>query len=348
MQRREFVLAPMGAAALSAEPGKIRAGMIGTGHAHAAAKLKTLQESPDYEVVGVCEPDANLRQTREKDKAYKGVRWVSQDELLRDNTIRMIAAEGFVWENMAVGRAIIAAGKHIHIDKPPGHELAPFRDLVAEARRKKLAIQSGYIWRWHPGINAAFEAARKGWLGDVNMVRCTINTDLDTLVRPDLARYKGGMMFELGGHPVDRIVDLWGRPKAVRPWLRHDLKFSNQLADNTLAVFEYDAGLAVVTTSGKMPGSSQHRSFEVIGSEGTILIQPVEPGTKVRVTMRAAKGPYKAGTQEVTFPPFVRFREDLAVLARAIRSGAPLKHGYDFEVLVHETLLRACGEVGQA
>ena len=48
--------------------------------------------------------------------------------------------------------------------------------------------------------------------------------------------------------------------------------------------------LAVISTSARMPGHSQHRSFELIGSEGAVVIQPIEPGTRMRVSLREARG----------------------------------------------------------
>jgi hypothetical protein len=36
---------------------------------------------------------------------------------------------------------------------------------------------------------------------------------------------------------------------------------------------------------------------------------------------------------------------DFAELARAIQNKQPLKHSYDHELLLHETLLRASGEM---
>jgi predicted dehydrogenase len=318
--------------------------MIGTSHSHAAGKLKVFVGSPDFELVAVAEPDAAARARALKNPLYKGVRWASEDELISDSSIRAIGAEGDVWENLPRAKKIIAAGKHLHLEKPPGHEMAPFRELVEEARKKKLLCQVGYIWRNHAGINAALEAARKGWLGAVYMLRATINTDHEQPGRTPLARYKGGMMFELGCHMIDRVVDLWGRPKDVRSWIRHDMDYADALGDNTLAVFEYGRSLATVSTSARLPGSGQHRSFELLGTEGSVLIQPVEPGTTLRVVLRRAAGPYRAGAQEIALPPQVRYGADLAEFAAAIRSGRPLRHSYEHELAVQETLLRACGE----
>jgi predicted dehydrogenase len=143
---------------------------------------------------------------------------------------------------------------------------------------------------------------------------------------------------------IDRVVDLWGRPRQVRTWLRHDSRFADQTADNTLAVLEYDSGLAMVTSAARMAGSSAHRSFEVIGTDGSFVIQPVEPGNRIRVSMRQAAGPYKAGWQEIDLPNQPRYIGDFKDLAQALLRGQPLKYSYDYELLVQETVLRASGE----
>jgi hypothetical protein len=45
-------------------------------------------------------------------------------------------------------------------------------------------------------------------------------------------------------------------------------------------------------------------------------------------------------------PPQPRFVGDFQELARAIKTAQPLKLSYDDELLLHETLLRASGELG--
>lgn len=95
-------------------------------------------------------------------------------------------------------------------------------------------------------------------------MRGTIHTNIGDDSRRELARFKGGMMFELGCHQIDRVVDLLGRPGTVKSWLKQNVTGTEGLADNTLAV---------ITTSARMPGHTEHRSLEVIGSDGAVLIQ---------------------------------------------------------------------------
>src|SRR3954449_3355661 len=59
----------------------IKMGQIGVGHAH-AGKLSVYRESADYEVVGVVEPDAQLRKKAEDAPPYRGLKWLTRDQLL--------------------------------------------------------------------------------------------------------------------------------------------------------------------------------------------------------------------------------------------------------------------------
>src|SRR5436190_14178992 len=85
--RRQFLQAVGGAAVAGglavANPAKprIKVGQIGVGHAH-ATKLAVYRRSPDYEVVGIVEPDPALRAKAEGQAAFQGLPWMSRERLL--------------------------------------------------------------------------------------------------------------------------------------------------------------------------------------------------------------------------------------------------------------------------
>ena len=199
MNRRDFLQqssAVMLAGQLSAGVTKVRVGMLGTGHSHFAGKLKAMMDSPDYEVVAITENDSAARTKLQADPRYASLKWQPEAELLGDPSLHLIVVECRVWEAIPWGAKVIAAGKHLHLEKPPGNEYGPFKDLIQEARRKNLLLQTGYLWRWHQGVMAAIEAAQKGWLGEVFMVRGAMNSDRGPAERATEARYKGGGLFE--------------------------------------------------------------------------------------------------------------------------------------------------------
>ncbi len=338
MTRRLVGQAVTAALLPAADAPKVRVGLLGSGHSHFAGKLKAIQASPLYDIVGFAEGNPAR-------KPPPGLPLLSVSQLLADASIQLVVVECSVWEALPWGKQVIDAGKHLHLEKPPGNDLAAFRQLVEAARRKRLLLQTGYLWRWHAGVEAALAAARQGWLGDVYLVRATMNADRGPKERATEAHYPGGGMFELSGHMIDRIVELLGRPTTVKSWLRHDSRFPDQLADNNLAVFEFPRALAVIAQSNQMGGAGDHRSFEIIGTEGTFIVHPESAPPRMRIHLRKAQGPYRAGWQDLTLPPQPRFVADFAELGRAIQTGQPLRQSYDHELLLHETLLRASGEL---
>jgi len=337
MNRRTFLAAGLGSSLARDVSRKLRIGVLGAVHAHAEEKIPVLGESPDWDLIGVCEEDDQVR----RQYSASGVRILSQADLLSE--CDAVAVESDVTEHARHGKLVLEAGKHLHLEKPPATDFAGLQNLVDLARTKGLLLQIGYMWRYHPGINRAIQAAQLGWLGDIYMVRGTINNQLPARRRPEWERFQGGIMFELGSHLIDAVVRLMGAPRAVRPFLQTHDASRDGLADNTLAVLQYDRGLAVISASALQPNSRNHRSFEILGTRGTASVRPLEPPELV-VDLERAAGPYPAGVTRVELPPYRRYVDDLADFARAIRNGSSLPVSLEQELTVQRTLLRCTGK----
>jgi predicted dehydrogenase len=321
---------------------RLKAGILGTGHAHATGKLRVLQQSADWELVGVCEPDPEWRARAERDKAWAGVKWLGEEQLLADPSVRVIAVESEVRQLLALGQKAIDAGKHIHLDKPAGADQQAFHKLLMDAKRRRLIVQMGYMFRYNPGFGLIRQAVKEGWLGRVHYLHGSMNSNLPAEKRKALAFHPGGMMFELGCHLMDMLVLLMGRPQKVTPTLRHDAAFDDTLADNTVAVFEFDRAVAVVESAAMEAHPSQRRHFEVCGDGGSIVLQPLEPPA-VRLCLSKPQGRYAAGWQNVELKDVPRYVGDMEELARCIRGEAHFPYSYAHDEIVQETVLRASG-----
>ena len=346
--RRGLLRTAAGCAALAALPARIaaaadapagaprvRIGFLGASHSHAFEKVRIVKESADFELVGVAEESEAVRKRCER----LGVRFASAEELLKE--CAAIAVESDVKDHARHARMALEAGRHVHLEKPPADTLKDFAGLVALAKEKRLLMQMGYMWRFNPGINAALEAARKGWLGEVRLVRGMINTQAGPDRRAEWAAYRGGILFELGSHLVDPLVRLLGRPDRVTPFLRTHADPPDRLADSTAAVFEFPRALGILTSAVYPPGSSVQRSFEVHGTNGVALVKPIEP-PQLQVDLAKAAGPYAAGVQAVKMPAYPRYVPELAELAAAIRAGTALAVTPEEDLVVQESLMRAC------
>ena len=68
------------------------------------------------------------RETLGSNDAFEGVNWLpSAEEVLEDETIVGIAAQGRVSENLDFARAAVEHGKHVWFDKPAGDDLEAFQ-----------------------------------------------------------------------------------------------------------------------------------------------------------------------------------------------------------------------------
>ena len=258
--RRAFVMsmgaAPIAAVGMLASPAAadaprrpLRLGQIGVGHGH-ANKLAVYRDSPDWEVVGICEPDAGLRAAAEKQKTYQGLPWMSRDELLAVDQLDAVLVETKPDTSLDHAAAAITAGRHVHLDKPAGTSLPAYRQLLEDANAKGLVVQMGYMFRFNPAVLLLREFLAEGWLGDVFEVSAVMSKVVEPAARKEFARFPGGMMFELGCHVIDLVVAVLGKPDRVESVLRHSLESADDtLADNTLAILHYSRAIATVRAS---------------------------------------------------------------------------------------------------
>lgn len=325
----------IGSTAAEPTPRKLKVGFLGTGHSHFRGKLRVVERSADFELVGLCEEDAAVRA-----RGRGGARWLTREALFAEAEV--ILVESAVGDHARHAEAALRAGKHVQVEKPPAATLEALRQLLRLAADQRRVLQIGYMWRYHPGLNAALEAARQGWLGEVFLVRATMNTRIDAEERRRWAEFRGGAMFEQGCHLIDPLVRLLGRPAKVAPFLRHSGPPADGLADNTVAVFEFDRAMGIVTCAPLQPNAGRHRLFEVIGTNGLARVQPLEPPV-LTLDLGQAAGPYAAGSQEIPLPTYTRYVDELSALAAAVRGHRPLPTTAEEELNVQEALLRASG-----
>lgn len=329
---------------------KIRMAQYGTGHGHASGKWLAMKKSDQVELVGIFEPDPEKRQAAEGRPPYDGARWfASANELLEDQSIAAVASEGRNEESLEQTEALVVAGKHVWYDKPAGDNWAQWKRVVRKAEEQKLLVQLGYMFRYHQGFSQVTAWARSGFLGEVFSVRAHMSTSISEAARRIIGVHQGGILYDLGGHMLDQVVWMLGRPRKVNAFLRHDAGVVPDFRDNTLGVFEFDQAIAFIDIAA-METPPMARRFEVYGSRGSaILVEPFEPGRTLRVCLDEARDGFQKGEQWVHIPPQDRqvlYERELASFLAAIAGTQAPDRPYTHELLVQETLLRATGGIG--
>jgi predicted dehydrogenase len=328
------------AAALS-ESGRIKIGQIGVGHAH-ASKLSVYRTSSDYEVVGIVEPNEELRKRAAEQEPYRDLRWMTREQLLNESGLQAVLVETEVRDLLDNAEACIQAGKHVHLDKPAGENLTQYRRILDEAGRKNLMVQMGYMYRYNPGVVLLRDFLRRGWLGEIFEVHTVMSKVVDPASRRELARYRGGILFELGCHILDLTIGVLGAPASVTSHAVHSSTLDDGLLDNMLAVLTYPKATATVKSSALEVDGGDRRHFVVCGTEGTFQIQPLD-NPSARVTMAESKGAFRKGSQEIKFPKYTRYVGDAADMAKVIRGEKGDDFSREHDLTVQTTLLKACG-----
>lgn len=327
----------------SAEPAKtkIKLGQIGVGHAH-ASKLQVYRQSEDYEVVGVVEPDKRLRERAAGAAAYRDLPWLTEEQLLATEGLQAVTVETQVRDLLATAHRCIAAGKHVHLDKPAGQSLPEYRRLLDAAAKQKLLVQMGYMFRYNPGVLLMRQAVNEGWLGEIFEVHTAMSKVVPPADRKKLAEFSGGIMFELGCHVIDLVIGVLGKPDRVHAFPRTSGTHDDGLADNMLAVLEYPQATATVKSSALEVDGGSRRHLVVCGKSGTCHIQPLD-APSVRLTLDRDRGKYKKGTQEIPFGNYQRYAGDAADMARILRGEKECDYSYAHDLAVQETVLLASG-----
>ncbi|HTN75867.1 MAG TPA: Gfo/Idh/MocA family oxidoreductase [Pirellulaceae bacterium] len=320
---------------------RIKIGQIGTTHAH-ANKLGVYRKSDAYEVVGVVEPDEKRRERAANDGTYRDLPFLTTEQLLNLPGLQAVTVETAVRDSLAAAKLCIAAGKHVHLDKPAGESLPDYRALLAEAEKQKLLVQMGYMFRYSPAVLLMREFLKQGWLGESFEVHTVMSKVVGAGERKKLGEYPGGIMFELGCHIIDLVIGVLGKPTAVHPYNRHTSPIKDALVDNMLAVLEYPQAVATVKSTALEVEGGGRRQFTICGTQGTFHIQPLDAPI-VTYSLDRDQGEYKKGTHTIRFGNYPRYVGDAADMARIIRGEKASDFSYAHDLAVQETVLLASG-----
>src|SRR5206468_6444782 len=113
MERRHFLkyatsAAMLASPALADEPKpRIKVGQIGVGHAH-ASKLSVYRKSPDYEVVGIVEPEDTLRKPAGLTPAFRDLPSLTREQLLNTPGLQAVLVETRVADLIDSAEACVA------------------------------------------------------------------------------------------------------------------------------------------------------------------------------------------------------------------------------------------------
>jgi predicted dehydrogenase len=365
MKRRNFIkTTSMSNAGIIAAPGilmgagwkatndkieKIKIGQIGISHSHAAGKINTLKKMPDvYEIVGVVDDGAG-RFSGDSLKPYKGLRWMSEEELFNTPGLQAVTVETSNLDLVPAAIRCMERNLAIHMDKPGGEDLELFGKLLKGCKDRNLPFQMGYMFRNNPAFQFCLKAVREGWLGNIAEIHADMsyNYGNETFQRY-VSNYKGGVVFLLTCHHIDFVTYMLGRPDKVTSFLKSTPGAANGAKNNCLTVLEYPHTIVSLSTCGLKTNGLNKRHLKISGSKGMIELSPLErfdgKPLQMQLTLLEGNEEYPAGSHTVDFGiKRDRYEDQLLELAKIIRGEIKNTFNYKHEYLTQEVVMAASG-----
>jgi predicted dehydrogenase len=244
--------------------------------------------------------------------AELGVAGCTYEALLARDDVEAVVVAARSIDHADVGAAVLAAGKHLFLEKPGATSLAGHDRLRAS---EGLVAQVGYQRRFDAGFIEAKRVVDAGVIGQPLVVLAT-SRDVEW-PEGELPEDTGGFLLDMASHDYDTVCwFLGGKPVEVSAMRQArvypELEALGDL-DNALVTIRFDDGGAAVTHVSRTCAFGHDVRCEIVGSEGSVFVG--EAGGVLTARDRSR------------FPQDYRglfanaFRDELAAFADACRGG---------------------------
>jgi predicted dehydrogenase len=245
----------------------VKLGVIGCGWVTETLHLPALRGVRAGDVVAVADGDPD-RLKRVANRFQVQRRHADYRALLDDPAIEAVG----VWlpadRQVEVAQAVLAAGKHLFIDKPLVFDLKVWDGLIeqaAQADRKIMVV--GLPRRWHRLMRRAREVIRQGSLGKLELIRTVLtgrNPERRSFHEEGDRHAVKGILYQFGVHHFDVLHSL----------LKSDVQeiFAVSSADESTVAVTARLSDGMLVSSTFSEGESRNDEVEMYGQAGRLKV----------------------------------------------------------------------------
>lgn len=309
--------------------------------------MSMAKQSDIFEIAGYVMPENERERIPSILKHLEPYKELSLEEVLTDPEIEAVTIETDEIYLTKYAKLAAKHGKKIHMEKPGGTCIEDFRDLIRTVKENNLLFHTGYMYRYNPCVIELMEKIKSGKLGEIISVEAQMNCNHKPEVRQWLENFPGGMMFFLGCHLVDLVLQIKGIPDNVIALNRSTMSDGVTSKDFGMAVFEYENGVSFVKTNANEIGGFNRRQLVVTGTKGTIEIKPFEVCTddgQYTVMKKYEDSDWHTKGESIKTDIYDRYDDMMSSFAQMVRGEKENPWGCDYELILYEHILKACGE----
>jgi UDP-2-acetamido-3-amino-2,3-dideoxy-glucuronate N-acetyltransferase len=193
------------------------------------------------------------------------------DEILADSAIEGVVIATPAATHGELARRVLAAGKHVFIEKPLALDLDQAERVVAEARRTDRVLFVGHLLQYHPAFIALLEAVRAGRLGQLRYIYSN-RLNFGKLRRDE------SVLWSFAPHDISMILALVGS-EPIKISTIGSFYLNKKVADVTTTHLAFDGNVnGHIYVSWLHPNKQQN--LVVVGETAMAVFNDIEPWSR--------------------------------------------------------------------
>jgi predicted dehydrogenase len=310
-----------------AEP--LRVAVVGCGNI-SAAYGETIGAYPSVRIVGATDVDGALSAAFVD--RFGGVHYGSLDEVLADPDVDAVVNLTVPSAHVEVTGAALAAGKHVHSEKPLAPDHAAARSLVELAAATNLRLSCSPITFMGEAQETMWRLVEEGAIGEVRVAYAEVNwSRIESWHPRPEPFYRIGPFADVGVYPLTILTAMFGPARRVTAFgtIVHPERvttsgrpFVVEAPDFGVAVVELERGPVVRLTANFYVGHhSKQGGIELHGDTGSLYLSSWQE-FDATVELAPFGGSYEAVPVTNAFRG-TDWGRALGELSEAIESGRP-------------------------
>ena len=318
-----IALPVLGQASQSHPP--LRVAIVGLVHGHVHGFLTQYQHRPEIEIVGVVEPDAQLRSAAAKRYGFDAqIMFSDLEQMISKAHPQAVLLYTNTYDHRHAVEISARHGVHVMMEKPLAVSMEDALAMQKAAQGGKIHVLVNYETSWYRSNHAAHDFVHDGSLGEIRkvVVHDGHKGPKEIGVEPEFLSWLtdpklngGGALFDFGCYGADLMTWLMDgqRPQTVTA-IAQQIKPEtySRVDDEATIVLTYPKAQAIIQASWNWP--IDRKDMEVYGQSGQLI-------TVKRDDIRV----HKAGNNEeqVAAKPIpAPYDDELSYLRAVILDGA--------------------------
>ena len=270
--------------------------------------------------------------------------YAREEDLLADAGVEAVYIASPVDCHLKQVQMAAAAGKHVLCEKPLARSLEEGKEAVAACRDHGVALQEGYMMKFHGAHQRVRELIGEERLGKIVSIRAQLSCwfpPIEGAWRQDPRRGGGGALIDMATHLFD-LLEFFAGPIRRVACLTGSLVQAYDSEDASTTLLEFESGThATVDCFFCIPDEASRTRLEIYGSQGAVLSEGTvgqSTGGKLEGIFGLGAAGYDAAQdkdvarafEEVSFPAVDPYTAECEYFAECVLAGRePAINGAD-------------------